>query len=102
MTALVEEAGERLRHAVETGSYTEAQGRLSDYAREVNAALAAAGPNDLHAAETLGSVLKLLRWADRAVRAGRAHAAGHLARVAAARPYRPTPPSPSATFRLEG
>ena len=97
----LEEAQDRLQRAVNTGSYAEAQHRLAEYTRAVNAALAKAGPGDRRAIDTVSSALDLLHWADRAVRAGRAHDSAGLARLAATRPYRGAPRQTAARFQLE-
>jgi len=88
----LEEVRDRLRQAVTTGSYQEAQRRLMEYAGAVSAAPDAA---------TVRSALDLLRWADRAVRAGRAHAAAEAERLAASRPYRAKPPSAPPRIELD-
>ncbi len=100
MTA-VEEARQRFRHAVSTGSYAEAQSCLDQYTRAVSAGLETSGPDDPAAADMVTAALELLRWADRAVRSGRAHDAGRLAQLVLARPYRPMPPQPAASFQLD-
>ena len=68
----------------------------------MNATLAEADPRDPRCTEAVSAALDLLHWADRAVRAGRAHALKELARLSAGRPYRVPPPAPAAKIQLLG
>jgi hypothetical protein len=86
------EARSRLQQAVKAGDYIEAEQRLGEYVRAVNALLTESGPLAPRALETVREALELLQWADRAVRAGRARDAADLARLSASRPYRAAAP----------
>jgi hypothetical protein len=101
MTA-VEEAGEKVRRAIQGGSFGEAQQLLAVYVRAVNAALAETAPPDSRAVETIRGALDLLHWASRAVRSGRAQAAMELARLSAGRPYLARAREAAATVQLVG
>lgn len=101
MVTILDVARERLRHAVRTGSCVEAQSCLAEYTRALNADLAAAGPDGPCALQTVTSALDLLRWADRAARCERAHAAAVLARLTRARAYRPAHPQPDSILQVE-
>ena len=96
------EAGKLLRNAVKSGSYAEAECCLLAYTEGVNAVLAEADPRDQRCTEAVSAALDLLRWADRAVRAGRAHTLGELARLSAGRPYHARPPAPASKIQLLG
>ena len=93
LAAALEHARNRFERAVQTGAYQEARRSLDEYTRAVNAA---------HDAAAVSSALDLLRWAGRAVRADRAHAASKLGRLTATRPYRPPRRPPAGSIQLEG
>ena len=96
------QAGDRLQRAVNAGAYAEAERCLLAYTQAVEAVLAEADPRDQRCTEAVGAALDLLHWADRAVRAGRAHTVKELARLSASRPYRARPPAPAAKIQLVG
>ncbi|HSW50844.1 MAG TPA: hypothetical protein VLH09_11750 [Bryobacteraceae bacterium] len=102
MTTRLDEARIRLRQAIGSGSYAQAQECLEAYGQAVSAALAETGIPVEWRKKTLGEALDLLRWSGRAVRAGRAHTLKELARVASSRHYRTQPPAPAAKIQLLG
>jgi hypothetical protein len=100
--APLEEARDRLRRAVNSGAYAEAERCLLAYSQAVSAALATPDHHGQRSREAVGAALDLLHWSQRAVQASRAHTAKELARLSASRPYRGRPPRPAAQIRLEG
>ncbi|MCC7175680.1 MAG: hypothetical protein IT159_10835 [Bryobacterales bacterium] len=102
MSTPLEDARDRLQRAVRRGSYQEAGRLLEEYSRAVRAALVSTALDSGPPAATLRSALDVLRWADRVVRAGRAHDAARLAKLGASRTYRPARPARAATWELEG
>jgi len=98
----LEDARAQLEHAVNTGSYGQAQRNLGEYTEALHQALAAIPQGDDRAAETLKAALRVLKWASRAVRAGRTHAAAQMERLKKSESYRAAPSRPPATFQIEG
>ncbi len=82
-------SGSRLKKAIRSGCYQEALRLLSEYAREADAP------------EHPEEALRLLSWAARTVRAGRAHAALELARLSAGHAYHTRPRKPPALLHLD-
>ncbi len=97
----LDETSRRLHRAVTTGAYEEALLFLSEYARGVNATLAALNPESNEALAMVTQALDLLVWAHRVVRADRAHTAQELERLSALRTYQRSAHT-TAVCNLEG
>ena len=102
MTEKIRQAGDRLRKAVASESFAEAQACVAEYSRAVTEAAGKLPPGDGRALETVRQAVGLLIWAERAVRASRGHTGNELARVSASRAYRTGALRREPSYRLEG
>ena len=102
MTNAIRGAGRRLREAVAAGAYQEAQSRLAEYSRAVSRAALEPPSGEGRALEALREARELMIWAERTVRADRAHTQHLLEGMAAGRLYRLSASQREPRFGLEG
>jgi hypothetical protein len=102
MTEPISQAGGRLRKAVASEAYAEAQACVAEYSRAVTEAAGKLPEGGGRALETVRLAVDLLIWAKRALRASRGHTQDELARLAAGRAYRIQAVRREPAYRLEG
>jgi hypothetical protein len=95
------EAADRLRRAVVAEAYDDVETALTDYRREVEAALAAWSPIQPPPRAMVREALDLSNWALRVVRSARAHTSDKLEQVSAVLRYRALAPT-MPRWKLEG
>jgi hypothetical protein len=91
----------RLRHALEWGSYEEAQKILADYSRQIAELLKRLPPDHPQASDLVREARDLLDWAHRMACSGRAHSCAQLAQLMTAVPYRRLNRQKRPTWQLE-
>jgi len=95
------EAAERLRKALVTEAYDEAQAALAEYRRHLEASLASHPVGAPPPAELAREARELMEWALRVVRVARARTRGRLDQVSAVLRY--LSPSPDIrTWKVHG
>jgi hypothetical protein len=95
------ETAERLRKALTSHSYDNAQAALDDYRQLVEAAVAAHPPGAPPPAELAQEVDDLMQWSLRVVRVTRAQTRDQLDQVSAALRYF-SPAPPTQTWKMDG
>lgn len=95
------ETAERLRKALTSRAYDDAQAALDDFQRLVEAAVAAHPPGAPPPAELAQEVEDLMQWSLRVARVTRAQTRDQLDQVSAAlRYFSPVPPT--RTWKMDG
>ena len=94
------ETAERLRKALTSHAYDDAQAALDDYRQLVEAAVAAHAAGAHPPTELAQEVDELMQWALRVVRVARAQTRDQLDQVAAALNYF-SPASPSRAWKMD-
>ena len=95
------ETAERLRKALTSHSYDNAQAALDDYRRLVDATVAAHPSDAQPPAELAQEVDDLMQWSLRVVRVTRAQTRDQLDQVSAALRYF-SPAPPTQTWKIDG